>query len=516
MKGICINQDTHDIILAAGKTRPSIQDIKNFPKIYEGTHVTDFFINLLDNCACYRSNVITDFLDKYYQKEENGIAVDYSDTGAPKGMHYLCEELGVDLIEMQINGFREAGINPWITFRMNDFHERYRQTSPLFPDFLHEHPEALNGRGIPRGIISGGDPYAYDFSLEIVRNLLLDVINESLERYDPYGVELDFQREMTCFAVGGEYEGIQHMNNFMREVYKLVKKAEERWGHRIKLAVRLMPDINFCFEYGFDVMTWVHEKLIDVLVISARWASNDTDMPIALWKSLLAPYGVELYASMEMRLMSHIDDEVRYPDIETFASFAASAFSQGADKFYIYNYYIHVDAKIDRSKDFDFDISHSVCSYEQYNTVINTLGDPETIMKLKRRHMVTMKCRLPMWRRSSYLSNQENRGVDQLPLTYRERGSFRLMVGEIPENAKVTFRFAVKDLDSALADLPKVWINSVPCEYIGTVQDSRLTSDTLLCYDVPREAFKVNLTALISSETEITTRYVDAYIKPQN
>ena len=145
---------------------------------------------------------------------------------------------------------------------------------------------------------------------------------------------------MSCFALGEEYEGVQYMNIFMRDVYQIVKKAEKRWGHPIKIAVRVMPDINFCFEYGFDVMKWVHEKLIDVLVIGSRWESNDTDMPIALWKTLLAPYGVELYASAEIRLLAHSDAEVRYPDIETFASFAASAYAQGADKFYIYNYYI--------------------------------------------------------------------------------------------------------------------------------------------------------------------------------
>ncbi len=514
IKGICINQDSHDVVSAAGRTRPSVETIKNFPKIYEGTHVTDFFINMVDTCAVFPSKTRTSFLDKYYQKEENGTPVDYTKNTCGAGMHYLYEELGIDYVKEHIKGFREAGINPWLTYRMNDYHDRNLPTSTLFSDFYHEHPEVRNGHDLPKKFWIW-DGYAYDFKFDIVRKHNLDLINESLELYDPYGIELDFQREMACFALGEEYEGVEIMNGFMRDVDAIVKKAEERWGHEIKVAVRVMPDINFCLEYGFDVMNWVQEGIVDVVVISSRWASTDTDMPIKLWKTLLKPYGAELYASMEWFVSAHTDAERLAPNIDTFAACAANAFAQGADKFYIYNYYVGFDRQFDRDGEFDFDPSKSVRSSEQYWTVINHLGDYDKVKAMNRRHVVTLKDRLPLWRRNTCTRAPESRGTDQLPLTFCMKGCFRLIVGDIPEGAKVTFRFSVDDAEKALANIPDVFMNSVKCEYIGSETDERFTPQTLLCYDVPAAAFKDCMVALIScpNDAEITTRWVDIYVK---
>ncbi len=517
IKGICINQDSHDVVSAAGRTRPSVDTVKNFPKIYEGTHVTDFFINLMDTCAIFSSKTRTSFLDKYYQKEENGRPVDYTKGTCAAGMHYLYEELGIDYVKEHIKGFREAGINPWLTYRMNDYHDRNMPTSMLFSDFYHEHPEVLNGRNLPRELWSW-DGYAYDFSFDIVRGHNLDLINESLELYDPYGIELDFQREMCVFALGGEDEGIEIMNGFMRDVDEVVKKAEERWGHEIKVAVRVMPDVNLCFEYGFDVMNWVAQGIVDVVVISGRWASTDMDMPIKLWKTLLNPYGAELYASAEWYICAYDDANRISPNIETFTAAAANAFSQGADKFYIYNYYVGFHTQFNCDDAYDFDPSKSVKSAEQYRTVINNLGDYETVIGLKRRHVVTLKDRIPLWRRETYCSSASNRGINQLPYTFCKKGAFRLFVGKIPDGARVTFRFSVDDSKKALANLPGVWMNSVKCDYIRSEMDERFTPYPLLCYSVPSEALKDCMIALISSpnDAEITTRWVDIFIEPKD
>ncbi|MBQ8250228.1 MAG: hypothetical protein IJY93_10190 [Clostridia bacterium] len=512
MKGICINQDTQDLIGRTGRDRPSLEEIKNFPKIYEGTHVTDYFINMIDTCATFPSKTRTSFLDKYYQKVENGIPVDYSGCNCCKGMHYTYEELGIDYIDLHIKGFREIGINPWLTYRMNDYHSRNEATSELFSDFYHEHPEVRNGRNIPKNLW-GWDGYAYDFKFDIVRAHELDIINESLERYDPYGIELDFQREMACFALGEEYEGIEVMNGFMRDVDAVVKKAEERWGHKIKIAVRVMPEINYCFEYGFDVMKWVQEGIVDTVVISARWASSDTDMPIAMWKTLLSPYGAELFAGYEYWIQSCGHAERLRPNIDVYTAYAANAFSQGADKFYLYNYYTSFNTVLDRDGEYDFDPTHVPGDPAQYRTIINHLGDPEKILTMNRRHLILIKDRLPRWRGSEHIGDGEARGVSQLPLRFEYSGCFRLMVGDIAEGATVTLRFSVDDLELALANIPRLFVNSVECDYIGNEKDERFTPHPLLCYNIPREALKTNITALISTTKLITTRYVDVFVK---
>ena len=412
---------------------------------------------------------------------------------------------------MHIKGFREAGINPWLTYRMNDYHSRSSPTSVLFSDFYHEHPEVRNGRDIPKSLWTGSD-YAYDFKFEIVREHLLGIINESLERYDPYGIELDFQREMIIFALGEEYEGVEIMNGFMRDVKAIVTKAEARWGHKIKVAVRVMPDINSCFEYGFDIMKWVQEGILDTLVISARFYA-DTDMPIAAWKTLLAPYGVDLFAGIDYALCACQGEGRIEPNIDTFTACAANAFSQGADKFYLYNYYIPFHSRFDREGEFDFDPTHNLKSLEQYWTVINHVGDPDAILKMNRRHLITIKDRTPMWKQNFY-QIPENRGINQLPHAFCELGVFRLIVGEIAKGAKVTFRFSVDDAERALSNPPCLYVNCVPCEFIGSERDERFTSHTLLCYDVPVSAWKTNFTAMIHNSTgDINVRYVDVFIK---
>ncbi len=518
MKGICINQDSHDVITWAGKTRPSAEAIKNFPKAYEGTQVTDFFINLMDTCAVFPSKTRTSFLDKYYQKEENGVAVDYTQNTCAAGMHYIYEELGIDYVAEHIKGFREIGINPWLTYRMNDYHDRNMPASMLFSDFYHEHPEIRNGRDLPRRLWSWNE-HAYDFKFEIVRKHNLDLINESLELYDPYGIELDFQREMCVVAYYETDEGLEIMNGFMREVDAIVKKAEERWGHKIKCAVRVMPDYHFNFEYGLDVMKWVQEGIVDTVVISGRFQSTDTDMPIKMWKTMLEPFGAELFASIEWNICAHEDAAMLPPNIETFTACAANAFSQGADKFYIYNYYVGFNVEFDRNGEYDFDPAKSVKSREQYWTVINHLGNYDDILKLNRRHVVTLKDRIPYWHRNTYIHAPENRAINQLPLTFCKTGVFRLYTGDIPTDAKVTFRFSVDDAEKALANIPDVWMNSIQCEYIGSEKDERFTPHTLLCYRVPASAFKPCMVAFISSpndEADITSRWVDIHVKVKN
>ncbi len=41
-----------------------------------------------------------------------------------------------------------------------------------------------------------------------------------------------------------EYDGVEIMNEFMREIDALVHKYEGKYGHKIKMAVRVAADIQ--------------------------------------------------------------------------------------------------------------------------------------------------------------------------------------------------------------------------------------------------------------------------------
>ena len=506
MKGIIINRDLHGILNEAGVVPTTAEQIRNFPMQFAGTHVTDYFLDLCDSIAVFPSKTRTSVLDKYYQKIENGKPVDYSDDNVCKGAHHVFEVLGIDHIEEQIKGFREAGINPWISIRMNDIHFRNLETCATLTDFYHEHPEVRRVKFHPEFRQSNAD-YAYDYAYEIVRKHYLDFIDESLDRYDPYGIELDWLREVFVFSIGGEYEGIEIINQFMRDIDEIVHKYEKKYGHEIKFGVRVLPDIQLNFDFGFNVMQWVQEGIVDLVTLAARFESNDTDMPIKLWKTMLNPYDVKLAACIEMNIRPTLVHEAICPNMETFAACAATAYSQGADYIYFYNYFHQIrSGNFDRDAELSTDPDAHIGEKYMYWSVINQLGNPETVMKMNRRHIISIKDVLPMWK--------GKRGYNQLPVVFNRDASFKICVGDIPDGAELTIRIGFEDSEKAVADPPKVFVNSELCTYIGAEDDPRWhEGGKLLSYSIPKSAHRGNMCPYVIVKEEMKAVYVEIYIK---
>ena len=510
MKGIIINADSDGILTGIGNEDlppASVKDIEDFPMEFEGTQVTDYFLCVSGTLTSFPSERFESYVSKYHQKIENGIPVDYSQGSSSfKGAHIVFDELKVDHNKIQIEGFRKAGINPWISFRMNDVHYRERKTGPCLTEFYHAHPEDRRvppGRGFLTTVYDRADDYAHPE----IRERIFGMIEESLARYDPYGIELDFQRELRLFRYGMEYDGIEILNGFIREIDTLTHRFEKKYGHEIKFAVRVAPDIQTNFDFGLDVMQWVREGIVDMVIPAGRWSSNDNDMPIKLWHNLLKPYNVTLAPCIEMRLAPYPAAQMVWPNIETFAAFAASAYAQGADKIYIYNYFrSDITKHFDKSAPLNFDAEIGVNPLPGYFTVINSIGDPDTVQKMNRRHIVTYKDTQPVW--------ENNGGIGrQLPAVISNTGAFKLFVGDIPEGAELTLRLGVKDIEKALAQPPLVCVNLEPCEFIGSEQDDRFALATVLCYSIPKAAYSNLLCPRVAVEETTEFTWVEVYVK---
>ncbi len=509
MKGIIINSDVDGILRYIGRDDAlptTVKDIADFPKEFEGTQVTDYFLNVSEQILNFPSEKYQSFISKYHQKLENGTDVDYSDNVCAKAAHLVFEELGVDHNQIQIDGFRKVGINPWISIRMNDVHDRHLKTGFNIPDFFHDHPEY---RRVPpsTAVRTGYFDTAYDYSHPEVREFAFGMIEESLERYDPYGIELDFQREMYLFRPGMEYNGVEIMNGFIREVDALVHRCEEKYGHEIKIAVRVAPDIQTNFDFGLDVMQWVREGIVDMVIPAARWASHDNDMPIKLWSNLLKPYGVTLAPSIEMWFAPYPTAKKVWPDITTFAAFAASAYAQGADKIYFYNYFRdNIHQHFDKTAPFSFEPDIGPNYMPVMWTVLNTFGDPDAVQKMNRRHIVTYKDVKPLW--------ENNGGIGrQLPALILGGGAFKLFVGDIPDGAELTLHLGVKDIEKISENPPPVCVNLTECEFIGCEQDDRFACEKVLCYSIPKEAHSNMLCPRVSVEELTEFTWVEVYVK---
>ncbi|MBQ8248986.1 MAG: hypothetical protein IJY93_03770 [Clostridia bacterium] len=518
MKGIIINQDTDGQLRSYNEKPFTEQELRDFFLQFKDTHITDYFLCVYSQTAIYPSKVCESMLDKYNFFLEKDGKVDDVHLNA---MNHIFNDLKIDHIAVSIDALREAGINPWISYRMNDVHYLaehffYKNESHMLDKFYKKHPELQRVKFHPEFVHTNAD-FSLDFTYDLVRERMLAIIDESIERYDPYGIELDFQREMDLFGIGYEYEGIDIMNQFFREVDAITKKYEAKFGHEIKVAVHVCPDVQTNIDFGLDIMQWVAEGIVDLVIPGCRYESNDNDMPIRLWSTLLKPYGVKLAAGIETNLIPAGGHHAVTPNIETYAACAHSAYDQGADKIYFYNYFRHnLYERFDKNAPYIEDPDRLAWEHDQYWTVLNTFGEPEKVAEFNRRHTTSTKDKMPLWKRNTNIAG-ENRGINQLPLTVTRDAGLKFHVGKIPPEAEVIFRFAVENDEESLENLPRVFINSEACEFIGADMDERWHRGTkLFSYKVPSSAFKSIICPYIIIKQKTTFTYADVFVKVHN
>jgi hypothetical protein len=252
---------------------------------------------------------------------------------------------GLDWANIAMEGCRKRGVRPWIYFRMNDLHSRDDIHSLFHDSFYHEARKRgfLNGNptyGHPLGT-SGSVCNLYDFSHPEVREWLLAYLEEIILRYDAFGFELDFMRNIYCFDYLRAEAGYQeYMNDFLRRVKAIITRAEQKHGHPIKLAVRLGQSVEHNFVYGFDVQTWVKEGLVDALIPSCEEVCN-SGVDVRSWRETVGEDIALLvgFDSHVIRWLVHEATPLYAMRKDHIKAFAARYFNLGADGIYFNNYY---------------------------------------------------------------------------------------------------------------------------------------------------------------------------------
>lgn len=382
---------------------------------YADSGVTDLLFNIFCQTSDTPTDVMTFRGDLYSKTEQNGNPVDYS---SYYGLNAFYNEQKIDIFSKWIEKCNEVGIRPWLTLRMNDCHDPDEVTSQLRGDLFYT--AEANGWTI-------GEEYGYyrhclNYAVPEIRRIMLDYTREQLLRYDVYGLELDFMREIYCFDYknADTAEIAEIMNGYMRDTAAVVKEAEKKWGHEIKLAVRMMRDLDQCYAYGFDPLTWCGEGLVDAITVTPRFSSNDSAMPIADWKERCR--GVEIWAGVET--LVNTNSRGCCASAEVVRGYGAQYLTAGADGLYLFNYMTSPPGIGGREKE-----------------VYDTCGSLESILKLPRRHVVTYQDTCPDgWE-----------PYDPLPLKIKANKTETLAVqtGYIPDGATVTVYLG---LSSTLSD----------------------------------------------------------------
>ena len=373
-QGIIFNEDdTHFFYDHADGPTPDEAEARRFIRGYQGTQITDFMLCCAGRISGFPSSISDSWMDKYDQRKENGLDVDYRQHPVVSCATRMWREKHVDFYAVCLDELRRIGINPWLSVRMNDCHLNDQPAAFLHPAFFHAHPEY---RRIRHRAPEGYFDRCYDYALEPVRAYMREILREIVFRYDAYGIELDWMRELYCFAPGGEYEGIEILNGFMREARAILNEAEARWGHPIRMAARVPASPQAALDSGFDAATWAREGLVDILAPSPRWATCDGDLPVEMWTRLLAGTKTRLSPCVEILCRPYPAAKSKPTSVEIARGLAAEYLSMGADSVYLFNYFDM--ARLDGAEE-----NHPLRK-ENYRPLLNTLGAEETVLRTER------------------------------------------------------------------------------------------------------------------------------------
>jgi hypothetical protein len=282
-------------------------------------------------------------------------------------------EEGIDYPAHVIEGSRRRQMSPWITLRMNDVHDQDNLEHPIHGRFWREHPELWR---------AGSTSYfarAFDFAHAEVRAYFMDLVDETLERYDVDGLELDFLREPFLFSVGAEARGRQLLTDWVGQVRARIDAAARRRGHPVMLGVRAPSRPAVAEAFGLDPLAWARAGWLDLLVVSPRWSTIEFDMPIDEWRQQLSGCDLTLAGGLEILRGRHWTAPKRPVTAAEARGAAAQVLAGGADAVYLFNYFQSADAET----------IPDAWTRDAYAETITSLASLERITPLPRCHCVT-------------------------------------------------------------------------------------------------------------------------------
>lgn len=267
---------------------------------------------------------------------------------------------------------REKGVEMWHSMRMNDVHHTPlgKEHRPQHCDLWLDRKDLIRAwyRHTWRGewidnALDYGNPEVYAYHLAMAEEYLMD--------FESDGIELDWLRCAPVFKPGFDEMNAPILTRFMQDVRRIADKAEQKWGHRIRIAVRVPGVVTEAMGMGMDVHTWVKENLIDVLIPGPRDTSTEQGYNIGLWR-IIAPEPVIIAPCIDYDMSSNPLSWGQVFCNETDCGFASNFYEQGADTIYLYNHFPrHLKDHADMQEFFAI------------------AADPEKVAAHRRRHVLT-------------------------------------------------------------------------------------------------------------------------------
>ena len=187
---------------------------------------------------------------------------------------------GGDPVHETFEAVKKAGMDFFISYRMNDWHYfEFESDSLLLDTFWREHPEYRVG-GFAEYYPFVDDwsepriPKLENYLLPQVRGHYYDLLDELARLYDIDGMELDFMRSPLYFPPSHLEEGTQAMTEFVRSIRGLLDRHGAVRGKDLSLCVSVPSTLELCSKVGLDMVRWDEEQLIDQVRVSPGYITS--------------------------------------------------------------------------------------------------------------------------------------------------------------------------------------------------------------------------------------------------
>ena len=244
---------------------------------------------------------------------------------------------GTDPLEIMVDFCKSNEIEIFWSFRMNDTHDgSIAWYGPhLFPQLKKDHPDWLLGSRQEKP--KHGSWTAVDYGRQEIRELAFRYVEEVCRNYDVDGVELDFFRHLNYFksvAGGGHALDAERdmMTGLLGRIRLMTEDVGRRRGRPILVATRVPDSIEYCAAMGLDLVGWLEDDLIDVLVTGGYFRLNPWEVSVELGHR----YDVPVYPCLsESRITT--DTSGARKSLACYRARALNARAAGADGVYIFN-----------------------------------------------------------------------------------------------------------------------------------------------------------------------------------
>lgn len=285
----------------------------------------------------------------------------------------LLNEAGYDTLQAIVDFGHKHNKEVIWSMRMNDTHDSSKDRPWMWTKWKKDNLHLLMAEKYT-SFPYGWDPRpswpwsAVDYEKQQVRDKVLEILTDVCSRYDIDGVELDFFRFPVFFKpqLYGQPVTQQHcdmMTDLVKKVRVMTENVSLKRGRPLLVAVRVPDSFGYAKEMGLDVVNWLDNDLVDIIIGGGTIQLQTWDKLVAAVKK----YDVPVYACFEDSMVPYSGLSVQ-EQCEYWRAAALEAWRAGVDGVYTFN------------------------MFNPNHPMLDEIGDPNLLEKLPRKEQFS-----PSW-----------------------------------------------------------------------------------------------------------------------